>query len=119
MSKQLHKNFTDDQVKSLLKSYLDKKIKINYILQMLKIKRRRFFELLAKYRKDPDSFSIQYERKTIHQKINPNIKKNIVKTLEIEKDLIEIKKYQLNIATTVTKKISWNKNITRKYLCLL
>ncbi|GAF86185.1 unnamed protein product, partial [marine sediment metagenome] len=42
MSKQLHKNFTDDQVKSLLKSYLDKKIKINYILQMLKIKRRRF-----------------------------------------------------------------------------
>jgi len=51
MSKQLHKNFTDEQVKSLLKSYLDKKIKINYILQMFKIKRSRFFELLAKYRK--------------------------------------------------------------------
>ena len=43
MSKQLHKNFTDEQVKSLLKDYLNKKIKINYILQMLKIKRRRFF----------------------------------------------------------------------------
>jgi len=26
MSKQLHKNFTDEQVKLLLKSYLDKKI---------------------------------------------------------------------------------------------
>ena len=39
MSKQLHKNFTDDQVKSLLKSYLDKKIKLDYILQMLRIKR--------------------------------------------------------------------------------
>ena len=59
MSTQLHKNFTDDQVKSFLKSYLDKEIKISYILQMLKIKRRRFFKLLAKYRKDPDSFSIQ------------------------------------------------------------
>jgi len=35
MSKQLHKNFTDSQVKSLLKSYLDKKNKISYILQML------------------------------------------------------------------------------------
>jgi len=35
MSKQLHKNFTNGQVKSLLKGYLDKKIKINYILQML------------------------------------------------------------------------------------
>ena len=38
MSKQLHKNFTDGQVKSLLKSYLDKKIKINYILQIAKVK---------------------------------------------------------------------------------
>jgi len=66
MSKQLHKNFIDEQVKLLLKSYVDKEIKINYILQMLKIKRRRFFELLAKYRKDPDNFSIQYERKTIN-----------------------------------------------------
>ncbi len=65
MSKQLHKNFTDEQVKLLLKSYLDKKIKINYILQMLRIKRRRFFELLAKYRKDPDSFSIQYKKKQL------------------------------------------------------
>ena len=91
MSTQLHKNFTDDQVKSFLKSYLDKEIKISYILQMLKIKRRRFFELLAKYRKDPDNFSIQYERKTINRKIGPDIEKNIVKALEIEKDLIENK----------------------------
>jgi len=53
-------------LRSLLKSYLDKEIKIDYILQMLKIKRSRFFELLAKYRKDPDSFFIQYERKTIN-----------------------------------------------------
>jgi hypothetical protein len=91
MSKQLHKNFTDGQVKSLLKSYLDKKIKINYILQMLRIKRRRFFELLAKYRKDPDNFSIQYVRKTINRKIDPDIERNIVKELKIEKDLIKNK----------------------------
>ena len=91
MSKQLHKNFTDNQVKSLLKSYLDKEIKMNYILQMLRIKRSRFFELLAKYRKDPDNFSIQYERKTINRKINPDIEKNIVKELMVEKDLIKNK----------------------------
>ncbi len=41
MSKQLHKNFIDYQVKSFFKGYLDKKIKINYILQMLNIKRSR------------------------------------------------------------------------------
>ena len=78
MSNQLHKNFTDGQAKSLLKSYLDKKIKIDHILQMLKIKRRRFFELLAKYRKDPDNFSIQYNRKTINRKIGLDIEKNMV-----------------------------------------
>ena len=48
MSKQLHKNFTDEQVKLLLKSYVDKEIKINYILQILGIKRRKFFKLLAR-----------------------------------------------------------------------
>jgi len=91
MSNQLHKNFTDKQVKSLLKSYLDKEIKIDYLLQMLKIKRRRFFKLLAKYRKNPDNFSIQYARKTINRKIDPDIERNIVKELKVEKDLIKNK----------------------------
>ena len=91
MSKQLHKNFTDDQVKSLLEKYSKKEIELNYILQMLKIKRRRFFELLAKYRQDPANFSIQYERSTINRKINPDIERNMVKELKIEKDLIKNK----------------------------
>jgi len=91
MSEQLHKNFTDGQVKSLFEKYSKKEIKLNYILQILKIKRSRFFKLLAKYRKDPDNFSIQYERRTINRKIDPDIEKNIVKALEIEKDLIENK----------------------------
>jgi hypothetical protein len=91
MSNQLHKNFTDKQVKSLLKSYLNQEIKISYILQILKIKRRRFFELLAKYRKDPDNFSIQYARKTINRKIAPDIENNILKELQVEKYLIKNK----------------------------
>ena len=88
MSKQLHKNFTDEQVKSLFEKYSKKEIKLNYILQMLRIKRSRFFELLERYRKDPDNFSIQYERKTINRKINPDIEKNIIKELQIEKDFV-------------------------------
>jgi len=86
MSTQLHKNFTDDQVKSLLKSYLDKEIKINYILQMLSIKRSRFFELLSRYRKDPGNFSIQYSRKTTNRKIDSDIERNIVKELRKKDD---------------------------------
>jgi hypothetical protein len=88
MSKQLHKNFTDEQVKLLLKSYVGKKIKINYILQILGIKRRRFFELLNRYKKDPDNFSIQYNRKTINRKIDKTIETNIIKELNREKILI-------------------------------
>ena len=91
MSKQLHKNFIDEQVKLLLKSYVDKEIKINYILSILGIKKRRFFELLARYKKDPDNFSIQYNRKTINRKIDKAIETNIIKELKIEKDLIKAK----------------------------
>jgi len=37
MSKQLHKNFTNGQVKSLLEKYSKGEIKLNYILQILRI----------------------------------------------------------------------------------
>jgi hypothetical protein len=91
MSKQLHKNFADEQVKCLLKSYMDKEIKINYILSILGIKRSRFFELLNRYKKDPDNFSIQYNRKTINRKIDKAIEINIIKESNREKDLIKAK----------------------------
>jgi len=91
MSKQLHKNFTDDQVKSLFEKYSKGEIKLNYILQILRIKRSRFFELLTKYRNDPDNFSIQYERNTSNYRIDQEIEANIIQELQIEKDLIKVK----------------------------
>jgi len=91
MSKQLHKNFTDDQVKSLLEKYSKGEIKLSYILPILRIKRRRFFELLERYRKDPDNFSIQYERNTSNYRIDQEIEANIIQELKIEEDLIKAK----------------------------
>ena len=82
MSKQLHKNFTDGQVKSLLEKYSEGEIKLNYILQILRIKRRRFFELLNRYKKYPDNFSIQYIRKIINPKIDQAIGGLIYKKLK-------------------------------------
>ncbi len=75
MSKQLHKNFVDKQVKLLLKSYADKEIKINYILSIIGTKRSRFFELLDEYKKDPNNFSIQKKRRTINRKIDKALPK--------------------------------------------
>jgi len=91
MSKQLHKNFTVDQVKSLFEKYSKKEIKLNYILQILGIKRSRFFELLTRYRKDPDNFSIQYKRNISNYRIDREIEANIIQELKIEKDLIKAK----------------------------
>ena len=91
MSDQLHKNFTDSQLKSLFEKYSKKEIQLNYILQILRIKRSRFFELLTRYRKDPDSFSIQYKRNTSNYKIDREIQANIIQELKIEKDLIKAK----------------------------
>ncbi len=70
MSKQLHKNFVDKQVRLLLKSYRDKEIKINYIFSILGIKICRFFELLNGYKKDSDNFPIQHNKRTINRKID-------------------------------------------------
>ena len=58
MAKQLHKRFSTEEVKMLLRKYLDEKVELAYILEILKIKRRRFFELLKEYRKDPDGGSV-------------------------------------------------------------
>jgi len=94
MGEQLHKKFLDEEVKSLLERYLSKEIKIEYILQILGIKRRRFFELLNEYRNNPDSFTIQYKRK-IKRRIKKSLEKLILKELKKEKEMIENKEIPL------------------------
>ena len=89
MAKQLHKKFPDRQVKSLLEKYISKEIKMDYILEILGIGRSRFFELLNKYREDPENFSISYKRRRSCRRIDREIEGNILKELRIEKGLIE------------------------------
>ena len=85
---QLHKKFTDSQVKELICRYLAGEIERSYIEEILGIKRRRFCQLVKKYRKNPDSFSIKYKRKGTSRKISKDIEDNIMKELEIDKQLI-------------------------------
>jgi hypothetical protein len=86
---QLHKRFTDSQVKDLLKRYVKGEIERKYIEDTLDIKRRRFCELVKKYREDPANFTIQYKRRKQTRKIDSKAEKNIISELEIEKGLIE------------------------------
>ncbi len=85
MAKQLHKRFSTEEVKMLLQKYVNENVELVYILEILKIKRTRFFELLKQYKSDPDNFSIQYERKRATRKISENVERNIINELEKEK----------------------------------
>jgi hypothetical protein len=92
---QLHKKFTDSQIKELMERYLRKEIKRTYLQEILGIKRRRFCALVKQYREDPDNFSIQYQRKMNSRTIDSKIEKNILKELEFEQKLIEDKEIPL------------------------
>ena len=88
---QLHKRFTNEQVKDLMQRYINKELKRQHIQQMLKIGKTRFFALVEAYRTDPEKFSIEYERQTKTRSIDPAIEKNILKELKTTQSFIEDK----------------------------
>lgn len=91
MAEQIHKNFTDEQIKDLMQRYLNGEIKREHIQTILKIGKSRFFSLLAHYRQDPQSFSIGYKRTKRTRAIDPKIEKNILKELKTTKEFIDNK----------------------------
>lgn len=86
---QLHQKFSDNQVKELIKKYLQDDIDREYLQDILEIKRRRFFELLKTYKHDPDNFSIRYKRGQPTRQISMEMEENILKELTTEKKVIE------------------------------
>jgi hypothetical protein len=88
---QLHKKFTDSQVKELMERYLRGEIKRTYLQEILGIKRRRFWVLVKQYRQNSKRFSIQYQRARHTRRIAPSVEKNILKELKIEQKLIQNK----------------------------
>jgi len=88
---QLHKKFTDHEVKELIEKYLRKEVGRRYLQEILGIGKTRFFTLLASYQKDTYNFSIQYARKRKTRQISQDIEENILKELAVEKRLIQDK----------------------------
>lgn len=86
---QLHQKFSDNQIKELLKKYLQDDIDRQHLQDILGIKRRRFFELLKTYKKDPNNFSIRYKRGQPTRQISMAVEENILNELTIEKKVIE------------------------------
>jgi hypothetical protein len=84
---QIHKTFTDEQVKQLMQRYVNQQVDRKHLQELFDIKERRFFDLLKKYKKDPHSFTIQYHR-SANPKIPQATEKNIIKELKTEQKII-------------------------------
>lgn len=57
---QLHKKFSDKQIRDLLARYVEKKIKRVDIQKVLGIGKTRFFAIVKEYKKDSAAFSVEY-----------------------------------------------------------
>lgn len=88
---QLHKKFTDEQIKDLMKRYSNGEIKREHVQTVLNIGKSRFFNLLNLYRKDPVAFSIAYKRTKATRIIAEPIEHNILKELVVAKKFIDNK----------------------------
>ena len=112
---QIHKRFTDDQVRGLFERYVRKEVARKYLQEMLGISKSRFFVLLNEYRKDPEKFSIQYSRSKPTRWIDPVIEANILKELAVDKKMILDKAIRSIGTTTVFSEDNSRKSTSRKY----
>jgi transposase len=86
---QIHKRFSDDQVRAIFEKYEREEIERRYVQEILGIRKSRFFTLLSQFRQNPEDFSIQYHRNSTTRGIAKDIEDNIIKELALEKTLIE------------------------------
>ena len=85
---QIHKRFTDEQVKVMFQGYCQGKMNRADIQAMLSIGKSRFFVLLNEYRQDPDAFSITYRRRG-SARLSAEVETEIRDALLREKEIVE------------------------------
>lgn len=88
MAKHIHKRFTSEQVKDLMKRYDAGELSRDTIQQMLGIGQTRFFALIKSYRDNPQAFSLQYHRHTPTRRIALRLEKRIIQELRASQNLI-------------------------------
>ena len=85
---QIHKRFTAEQVKVLLKGYCQGILDRPAIEETLGISKSTFFVLLREYRHNSDEFSLTYYRET-PTRISVRVEKEIEKELMLQKNLLD------------------------------
>ena len=85
---QVHKHFSDDQIRLLLRGYCQGLLKRDSVQEILGIGKTRFFALVKRYRADPVGFSVAYDRNT-PGRLGPAVEAEIQKELLREKAIVE------------------------------
>jgi capsule polysaccharide export protein KpsE/RkpR len=85
---QLHKRFTNEQVKLLLEGYARGRIARAEVEGILEINKTRFFALMKDYRRSPEVFTLEYQRDT-PARLSVEIEEEIIKELLREKALVD------------------------------
>lgn len=89
MGEQIHKRLTDEHVKMIMERYLAGELNAAYAMELLCLKRSRFFEWVQKYKSQPDGFTIGYRRKGVSRHLDETVHEHILEELEKEKTLID------------------------------
>jgi transposase len=92
---QLHRRFTDDQIKVLLHGYCQGLLARSEIQGMLGLGKTRFFTLLKQYRQDPEAFSVAYERHA-PGRLSATVEAAIERELLREKAIVEDKRLPIS-----------------------
>lgn len=91
MAKHIHKRFTNEQVKDLMKRYVAGEISRANIETILGIGQTRFFCLLKAYRDNPETFDISYHRHNPTRSISQKVENRIIQELTVSQKLIKEK----------------------------
>src|SRR4030042_3900239 len=85
---QIHKKYTAEQIKVLFTSYEQGHISRSEIENTLGVGKTRFFSLLKQIREHPETFTIEYRRKS-KARLSAETEEKIRVELQREKELIE------------------------------
>jgi len=85
---QLHRKFSDDQVRAFFHSYCQGTLARTAIQEVLEIGKTRFFTLLKTYRQNPDEFSLKYQRSS-PAKLSNDAEEKIERALLDKKRIVE------------------------------
>lgn len=88
MTEQIHKRFTEEQVKTILDRYIRKELGALQAMDLLDLRRRQFFKWVKRYKEDPAGFTIAYHRDNGSRSISKTLEENILSELRVEEALI-------------------------------